>query len=304
MKILVTGGAGFIASNIADAYLAAGHDVVIIDDLSTGKRSNVPAEAKFYEQSIASPELQAIVAAEQPDVLNHHAAQIDVRKSVADPVGDAAINIIGSLSLLEACRKSGIKKVIFASTGGAIYGEQDCFPADESHRTEPKSPYGIAKLCIEKYLQFYRETYDIPFVVLRYANVYGPRQNALGEAGVVAIFSRQLLRGETPIIYGDGTQTRDFVFVGDVVACNMAALADDVSGIFNVGTGMETDINQLAEQLIAITGSKIAPEHQPAKLGEQQRSCLRPGALQKKAPTSLKEGLRQTVDWFRSGERS
>ena len=304
MKILLTGGAGFIASNIADAYLASGHEVVIIDDLSTGKRSNIPSKAKFYQQSIASPELQDIVAAEKPDVLNHHAAQIDVRKSVDDPVGDASINIIGSLSLLEACRKNGIKKIIFASTGGAIYGEQDSFPADETHRTEPKSPYGIAKLCIEKYLQFYQETYQIPFVALRYANVYGPRQNAFGEAGVVAIFSSKLLRGETPIIYGDGTQTRDFVFVGDVVACNVAALAADISGIFNVGTGMETDINQLVKQLISITGVTVSPEHQTGKPGEQHRSCIRPGALQKTAATTLAAGLQQTVDWFRNEENS
>lgn len=304
MKILLTGGAGFIASNIADAYLAQGHEVVIIDDLSTGRRSNIPAEAKFYQQSIASPELQAIVAAEKPDVLNHHAAQIDVRKSVDDPVADATINIIGSLSLLEACRKNGIKKVVFASSGGAIYGEQDSFPADETHRTEPKSPYGIAKLCIEKYLQFYRQAYGIPFVALRYANVYGPRQNALGEAGVIAIFSRRLLSGETPVIYGDGMQTRDFVFVKDVVACNVTALENDISGIFNVGTGVEISINQLAEQLVIMTGSSVVAVHEAAKLGEQQRSCICPGALQKTAPTPLVAGLQQTIDWFRNVEHS
>ena len=299
MKILLTGGAGFIGSNIAEAYLQAGHHVVIIDDLSTGHDRNLPPQATFYRQSIGSPEVPDILAKEKPDVLNHHAAQIDVRKSVDDPVGDAEINIIGSIRLLEACRKNGLRKVIFASTGGAIYGEQDSFPADESHRTEPKSPYGIAKLCIEKYLQFYLDQYQIPFVALRYANVYGPRQNALGEAGVVAIFARQLLKGETPIIYGDGTQTRDFVYVGDVVASNVAALGDDVSGIFNVGTGIETDINGLAAQMIELTDSAASPEHQEGKAGEQQRSCIRPGALQDGTPTSLQEGLRKTVDWFR-----
>lgn len=299
MKIVLTGGAGFIGSNIADAYVRAGHQLVIIDDLSTGSLQNIPDGVTFYQQAIESPEVYDILATEKPDILNHHAAQIDVRKSVADPVADANVNIIGTLNLIEACRKIDIKKIVFASTGGAIYGEQDNFPADETHRTEPKSPYGIAKLCIEKYLQFYQSTYKIPFVVLRYANVYGPRQNALGEAGVIAIFSHQLLNRKRPVIYGDGKQTRDFVFVGDVVACNLAALRDNVFGIFNVGTGIETDINGLAAQLIELTGFGGSPEHQASKAGEQLRSCIQPGNLQDKTPTSLQEGLKKTIDWFR-----
>jgi UDP-glucose 4-epimerase len=301
MKILITGGAGFIGSNIADSYLRAGHEVVIVDDLSTGKRENVPDRAKFYELSILSPEINDILAAEKPNVLSHHAAQIDVRKSVADPAADAETNIVGSLRLIESCRKQGIQKIIFASTGGAIYGEQDFFPADETHPTRPLSPYGIAKFAIEKYLYFYQQSYNIPYVALRYANVYGPRQNAHGEAGVVAIFTDKLLNAEAPTIYGDGSQTRDYVFVGDVVACSLEALSPEVTGIFNVGTGAETDVNALANQLLQIVGVDVPIKYAPAKPGEQMRSCIKPGALQKLPPTHFSQGLKKTVEWFRAG---
>lgn len=300
MKILVTGGAGFIGSNIAEGHIKEGCDVVVIDDLSTGKRENVPEKAIFYELSINSPEINDIIAREKPTILNHHAAQIDVRKSVADPAEDARINIIGTLQLLESCRKHGVKKVIFASTGGAIYGEQDSFPADERHPTQPLSPYGIAKLAIEKYLYFYYQTYGISFVALRYANVYGPRQNAHGEAGVIAIMTNKLLCGGIPTIYGDGKQTRDYVYVDDVIQCNIEALRCETTGICNVGTGLETDVNKLAKELIGLTNADISPKHAPERSGEQQRSCLKPGKLQKLPPTPLSEGLKKTVEWFQS----
>lgn len=297
-KIIVTGGAGFIGSNIADRYLAEGHRVVIIDDLSTGSKANVPAAAIFYEASLGSPKIAEIIEKEKPDIVNHHAAQIDVRKSVSDPAGDAMINIVATIHLLEACKNSRVKKFIFASSGGAIYGEQDAYPADETHRTDPLSPYGIGKLTIEKYLYFYSQTHQIPFVALRYANVYGPRQNALGEAGVISIFTLKLLKGEIPMIFGDGTQTRDFVFVKDVVACNVEALNPDVQGIFNVGTGVETNLLTLSKMLKELTESRADFVHGAAKAGEQMRSCLKPGKLQKAKPTALEDGLQQTVRWF------
>lgn len=299
MKIILTGGAGFIGSNIAEAYLEAGHEVVIVDDLSTGKRSNLPAKARFYEESIESSRMKELLLDEKPDIVNHHAAQIDVRQSVADPVHDASVNIVGSLNLFEAARSAGVEKFIFASTGGAIYGEQDYFPADENHKTEPLSPYGIAKLSIEKYLHFYFLTYQIPFVALRYANVYGPRQNSHGEAGVVAIFTEKLLKGTAPVIYGDGLQTRDYVFVDDVVACNLTALKNEVSGIYNVGTGVETDVNVLANLLVDLTKSKASPRHAAPQPGEQKRSLIKPGALQKTQPVLLADGLQKTVEWFK-----
>ena len=224
MKILVTGGAGFIASHIADAYLAAGHEVVVLDDLSSGKRANVPAAAKFYPADIRSPETREIVRNERPEVISHHAAQMDVRRSVADPGFDAEVNVLGFINLLEAAREVGVRKVIFASSGGAVYGEQVEFPASESHAHDPLSPYGITKATGEHYLYYYRAVHGLPYVALRYANVFGPRQDPHGEAGVVAIFTERLLAGQAPTINGDGGQTRDYVFVADVVRANVAAL--------------------------------------------------------------------------------
>ncbi len=304
MKILLTGGAGFIASHVAERYLSEGHKVVIVDDLSSGRQENLPEGVAFYRDSILRPHFQKIMEVERPDVVNHHAAQIDVRKSVDDPVTDAQVNIISTLNLLEICRKIRIKKFIFASSGGAIYGEQEYFPADEKHPAQPRSPYGIAKFTIEKYLQYYDWIHGIPFVALRYANVYGPRQNGLGEAGVVAVFLERLNRNEPPIISGDGLQTRDYVFVQDVVACNLKALQPEIQGIFNVGTGIETSVNEIAQQLIELTGSRLVPQYAPAKLGEQQRSCLKPGTLQDLSPTSLSDGLKKTVGWFKHASLS
>lgn len=299
MKILITGGAGFIASNIADAYIAAGHEVFIVDDLSHGKKANLPKKAEFFEESILSPKLEKIFKQVKPDIVNHHAAQIDVRKSAEDPLSDAQTNILGSLNVIDNARKAGVQKIVFASTGGAIYGEQDYHPADLKHRTDPASPYGITKLTVEKYLQFYHWTHKIPFVALRYANVYGPRQDAHGEAGVIAIFTQKLLKKQSPIIFGDGHQTRDYVFVGDVVACNVRALEPNISGIHQVGTGVETSLNDLVMILKELTGaSDTKIEYALAKPGDIMRSCLKSGALQKMPPTLLRQGLSQTVEFF------
>lgn len=302
VKILVTGGAGFIGSNAADRFIQEGHQVTIIDNLSTGVESNINKKAKFYKVDIRSAVIDKIFEKTKPDVLCHHAAQIDVRKSTADPIFDAEVNIIGSLNLLNACIKHKVKKVIFASTGGAIYGEQDYFPADENHPANPLSPYGVAKLTMEKYLHFYRETYGIDFVSLRYANVYGPRQNPFGEAGVVAIFTERLLAGKETVINGDGTQTRDFVFVEDVVESNLLALNYPKSDIFNIGTSIETDINSIFRLLKKTTGSKQKEIHAPPKPGEQQRSVLdfsKAERLLKWRPNySLEEGIAKTVEYF------
>ena len=222
MKIVVTGGAGFIASHIADAYVDRGHNVSIIDDLSTGQKRNLNSQAKIYAVDIADPKAVKLIATIKPDVLNHHAAQMDVRRSVADPTFDARINIIGFINLLEACKDAGVKKIIFSSSGGAVYGDREPIPATEEHETLPLSPYGVSKLTGELYLGYYHMAFGLPFVALRYANVYGPRQSTLGEAGVVAIFIAQLLAGKSPVINGDGKQTRDYVFVGDVVRANVA----------------------------------------------------------------------------------
>jgi UDP-glucose 4-epimerase len=302
MKILVTGGAGFIGSNVVDGFIREGHQVTVVDNLSTGTESNVNKKAQLFKVDIRSMVIDKIFEKMKPEVLCHHAAQIDVRKSTTDPIFDADVNIIGSLNLLNACVKHKIKKVIFASTGGAIYGEQDYFPADEKHPANPLSPYGVAKLTIEKYLHFYQHTHGINFIALRYANVYGPRQNPLGEAGVVAIFTEKLLTNKEAIINGDGTQTRDFVFVQDVVKSNLLALNYPKSDIFNIGTGIETDINTIFRVLKEKTGSKQKEIHGPAMPGEQQRSVLECSKAEKllgwKPKYNLEEGIAKTVEFY------
>lgn len=303
MNILITGGAGFIASHVADAYLNAGHHVVIVDDLSSGVIENVNPKAKFYKIDIREKQLQRIFQDERIDIVNHHAAQMDVRKSVADPMFDASVNIIGTLNIMENSLKYGVRKIIFASTGGAVYGEQDYFPADENHPTRPLSPYGIAKLAVEKYLFYYQAVHGVNYVVLRYTNVYGPRQNPHGEAGVVAIFTSKLLKGEQPIINGDGRQTRDYVFVGDVVRANLLALDCDSSDTFNVCTGIETDVNTLFKKLNAIVGTNSAEHHAPAKAGEQLRSVCDYRKIKRtlgwEPQVTVEDGLRRTVEFFR-----
>ncbi len=302
MKILVTGGAGFIASQVADAFINEGHQVLIVDDLSTGFEKNINPKAKFIKANICDLELSKLFEKEKFDLINHHAAQMDVRRSVADPIFDANINILGTINLLKNAVKTGVKKFMFASTGGAVYGEQKYFPADEEHPSNPLSPYGISKLSVEKYLYFYKAQYNLNYTILRYANIYGPRQNPFGEAGVVAIFSSKLLKDEQPVINGTGKQTRDYVFVGDVVKANLVTLDDKESEIYNVGTGIETDVNELFGLLNKITGKQREEKHGPAAPGEQMRSVITSDKIFNKfswrPSTSLEEGLKKTVEFF------
>jgi len=304
MKILVTGGAGFIASQIADAYINEGHEVYILDNLSTGFETNINPKAHFIKLEISSPAILDLFKKEKFSAVNHHAAQIDVRKSVSDPIFDANTNILGTINLLQACIKTDVKKFIFASTGGAIYGEQEYFPADEKHPTNPVSPYGITKLSIEKYLYFYKNEYGLNYTILRYANVYGPRQNPFGEAGVVAIFCNKLLKNENPIINGDGRQTRDYVFVEDVVKANVITLADQSSEIYNVGTGSETSVNDLFKKLNRISGNKAEEKHGSPAKGEQLRSVISSARLfnrfKWKPSVKIDEGLTKTFEYFKS----
>ncbi len=303
MKVLVTGGAGFIASHIVDAYVAEGHKVVVVDDLSSGRKENVNPKAQFIQLDIREKELEQVFKDCAFEVVNHHAAQMDVRRSVADPKFDASVNILGGLNVFENARMHGVKKIIFSSTGGAIYGEQDYFPADEGHPLRPLSPYGITKLCTEKYLFYYKEVYGIDHVILRYANVYGPRQNPHGEAGVVAIFASRMVRKEQPLINGDGKQTRDYTFVGDVVKANVAALSYRGSNTFNVGTGIEHDVNFLFQHLRTHLHPSCPENHGPAKLGEQLRSVISYSRIKKELGWSpavtLEEGLKITAEYFR-----
>jgi len=304
MRILVTGGAGFIGSHIADTYINAGHEVFVVDDLSSGTRENLNPKVHFTQADIQDPLVRQLIVREKIEVLNHHAAQMDVRRSVADPVFDARVNIIGMLNLLEGAREAGVKKVLFASSGGTVYGEQEQFPADETHSTHPICPYGVSKRAGEHYLHYYKTEYHIPYVALRYANIYGPRQNPHGEAGVVAIFTTRLLSGEQPVINGDGKQTRDYVFVGDVARANLAALQVDFAGPINIGTGIETDVNVLFDHLRRLTGSEAPEKHGPAKSGEQRRSVLAAGRAAQllgwRPEVTLENGLRQTVEFFRT----
>jgi len=304
MKIVVTGGAGFIGSHVVDAYLAAGHEVIVIDDLSTGKRENLNAKARFVQADILDPAAGDCIRRERPDVVNHHAAQISVRRSVDDPAFDLRVNVFGTLGLLEAARDAGVRRFVFVSSGGAVYGEQEVFPAPESHSTWPVSPYGCSKRSGELYAQFFQAQYGLPFVALRYSNVYGPRQDPHGEAGVVAIFSLRMLRNESVTVNGDGGQTRDYVYVGDVARMNLRVLEGDATGPVNVGTGVETDVNALARVLLQVSGSRSAIGHGPAKPGEQRRSVVDPrrarDAYGWQPEVTLEDGLRRTVEFFRA----
>jgi UDP-glucose 4-epimerase len=302
--ILVTGGAGFIGSHVARACVQAGHPVVVLDNLSTGSRSRVPSGAELVEGDLNSLDLDALFSKHRIGVVNHHAAHIDLRESVRDPVFDAQNNVLATLRLLEAARRGGVKKVIFASTGGAIYGEPRGDRAAEDHPTDPVSPYGVAKLSVEKYLHFYRLEHGLETVVFRYANVYGPGQSGKGEAGAVAIFIERLLAGRPAVIHGDGGQTRDFVFVGDCVEANLGALDVSGSGVWNVGTGVETSVNALAEMIRETVGSRAPLEHDAPAPGEQRRSVLDGRKLLRDfgigGYVSLREGIRSTVASFRA----
>ncbi|OGB87777.1 UDP-glucose 4-epimerase [candidate division WOR-1 bacterium RIFCSPLOWO2_02_FULL_46_20] len=305
MKILVTGGAGFIASNIVDAYVEAGHEVAVLDNLTTGKRENLNPQVKFYEVDIRDKERLSLVVTEfSPEIINHHAAQIDVRKSVEDPAYNVEVNELGTLNLLDAAVKARIKKIIFSSTGGALYGEvARKSGADENHPLEPISPYAITKRSVELYLHAYHVNNGLNYTVLRYGNVYGPRQDPLGEAGVIAIFCGKLLNGEQPTIYGDGKQLRDYCYVGDIAAVNLLVLDKGDNQIFNVGTGKGTSVNALFNVIKDIVRFDKDAIYAPTRTGELFRSVLNAKKIKKKlgwkAETSIKKGLKLTLKWYK-----
>ena len=302
MRVLLTGGAGFIGSHVAEGLLARGHEVAVVDNLSTGKRGNVPDGAHFYKEDVRTGCAEVFEEFE-PEALCHQAAQMDVRRSVAEPDFDAEVNVLGTVRLLQNCVEHGVRKVVFASTGGAVYGEQEVFPASEDHSQYPISPYGVSKLAGERYLHYYSVQYGISYSALRYANVYGPRQDPHGEAGVVAIFCGNLAAGRPSTINGTGEQTRDYVYVGDVARSNVLALEEDPpSGAYNIGTGIETSVNELYSFLLDISGKDLPPKHGPAKPGEQARSSIDPSHASStfgwRPETDLATGLQQTLQYF------
>ncbi len=306
MRILVTGGAGFIGSHTVDALVASGAgEVSVLDDLSAGKRNQVSAKATLYQTDLRdAAAVASVVERVRPEIIFHLAAQMDVRRSVADPAFDAQVNLVGFLNLMESARKHGLRRVIFSSTGGAIYGEQDEFPCNEDHPLRPVSPYGVAKEATEAYLFFYKVEYGIDYLALRFGNVYGPRQDPHGEAGVVAIFCGRILDGKPVTIFGDGTQTRDYVYVGDVVRAVVAAAKSSASGIaLNIGTGIETDVNDLYSTLAGIADFPTRAEHAAARPGEQKRSVISPGRAERelgwRPEKKLADGLEETFKYFK-----
>ena len=304
MKILVTGGAGFIASHVADHYIALGHEVVILDNLSTGQEANINPQARFIEADITDKDrIREIILEEKPEVINHHAAHIQVGYSVKNPQFDAENNILGLLNIMEAAKELPIKKVIMAATGGAMYGNK-ATPFTEEMKAEPLSPYGISKRAGELYLNYYHELYKIPFISLRYSNVYGPRQNAHGESGVIAIFAEKLDQGKTPIINGDGSHTRDYVFVEDVARANELALSSDFVGELNIGTKTEISTLEVFQKVVKEMGLQVTEEHGPERPGEQVRSSLdysKAQAILGWQPTvNFDEGVKRTVAWYKN----
>ena len=306
-KILVTGGAGFIGSHVVDLLVAQGYDVAVLDDLSTGHASNLNPAAKFYQMDIRSPQIREVFEAEKPDYISHHAAQMDVRRSVEKPLFDADVNILGSINLIELAREFEVKRFIYISSGGAAYGEPEQLPCDELHPVNPICPYGASKHTVEHYLYMYHVNYGMNYTVLRYPNVYGPRQDPHGEAGVVAIFTGKMLAGEPVTINGDGEQTRDFVYVGDCAQANHLALTTDHQpGIYNLGWGRPTSINEIFSTLAKITGYTLPAQHGPAKVGETRHIYLDASKIKKDlgwVPTiSLEKGLEKTVAYFKISE--
>ncbi|MFL5563286.1 MAG: GDP-mannose 4,6-dehydratase [Gemmatimonadaceae bacterium] len=311
-RVLITGGAGFIGSHVTDIFLREGWEVEILDNLVTGKKQNVPQKARFHQLDIGSSEAARVLREGKFDVLVHLAAQIDVRKSVADPVFDATTNIVGTLNLLEAIRAEGMKtRVVFSSTGGAIYGDFVTPPNDETFAKDPESPYAIAKFSVELYLSYYSRVHGLTAASLRYGNVYGPRQDPHGEAGVVAMFSRRILDGQPLTVFGDGKQTRDYVFVGDVARATWLAATSSLppqekldSRAFNVGTGRETSVLEVADSLKRAAKSNVPVQHAPKRPGEQQKSVLKVDKIQRALgwtpEVTLDEGLRRTFEWFKA----
>lgn len=301
--ILITGGAGFIGSHLAEEELAHGNRVLVLDSLVTGRRENVPTGAIFLHRDLREPGLDEILRQERVDVVSHHAAQANVRVSVEEPLADAEANVLGGLALVEACRRAGVRKFLFASSGGTVYGEQESFPCDEGHPLRPLSPYGCSKLALELYLGTYARLGDLEPLVLRYANVYGARQDPKGEAGIVAILCEKFLSGDHPKIFGDGSQTRDYVYVKDIAAVNHAAIESWQPGTYNVGTGLETSLNEIYSRVAERLGRSTTPQRLPANAYELSRSVLDASLLRStwKLPpwTSLDEGLDHTVPWYR-----
>ncbi len=304
MRILVTGGAGFIASHISDAYVGLGHDVAILDDLSRGKRENINAKCRFYLHDIRDREaISRVIAAERPDIINHHAAQMDVRRGVREPLFDAQVNILGGINLIEAAVANGVKRFIYAGTAGAGYGEPTQMPVQEDCPINPITPYGISKHSVEHYLFTFRFLYGLNYVVVRYGNVYGPRQSSQGEAGVFAIFCEQLLAGIQPVIYGDGKKIRDYVYISDVVAANVAALDRGSNEIFNISSGIQTTDQEVLDLVNRLMGQSTPPKYVARRPGEIERICLDVTKAERllawKPHVSLAEGARHTVDFFK-----
>jgi UDP-glucose 4-epimerase len=303
LKILITGGAGFIGSNVATRYLARGWDVAVVDDLSSGRRDNVPEEASFYELDVRDLELGEVMAAERPDVVSHHAAQMDVRVSTTQPAFDADVNIIGSIKVIEAALAAGVGKFIFASTGGAIYGEPESIPVNEETPARPISQYGCSKLAVERYLYLYNVQRGLDYVALRYPNVYGPRQDPHGEAGVTAIFALRMLDGKPCVIFGDGTESRDYVFIDDVVAAHELAAGSDYCGVLCVGSAREITVPEIYEALSSLTGNKVEPVREPLRPGEIHRICIS-GAKAKEVlgwepKVPFEDGLGRLVEYIK-----
>ncbi len=308
MRILVTGGAGFIGSHLVDKLVAEKHQVCVLDNLSTGKKENINPQVRFYLADIRDQTVKTVMEKEKPEILFHLAAQINVRKSTENPIFDNDVNVNGSLNLIKYFLEYGGRSFIFASTGGVMYGETTILPTPETVEPFPLCPYGIAKLSVEKYLNYYHRYYNLHFTALRFGNVYGPRQNAFSEAGVVAIFSVRLLRGQPAIIYGDGQQTRDFVYIDDVIRACLLSMEKRISGFFNVGTGLETSVNQIFEQVASCIGAGVRKEYAAAKEGDIRRSCLDSEKIKRllgwQAEVKLAEGIKKTVEWFRKQEES
>ncbi len=302
MKVLVTGGAGFIGSHIVDALVGTGCTVTVVDDLSTGRLENINPRVNFFRAGVESADLIEVIAAERPDTVMHQAAQVDVQRSLREPGSDAEANILGVINLLEACRRYGVRKVVYASSA-AVYGTPHYLPVDEKHPVKPQSPYGISKFAAEHYLRIYNEIYGIQFTVLRYANVFGPRQDASGEGGVVAIFIKRVMQGEAPPVFGDGEQSRDFIFVKDVAAANLAAIHRGSGRILNIGTGAGTSVNNLFQSIRKITGSQLEPSYYPARPGDIVHSRLTNEKAREEldwSPSfSLEEGLRESVQFYK-----